>query len=85
MYTTIVIASVCRFESLMRTICGSVVVQRNRVGMYMAILRVIHSFWGCRGMTYEKTGQVSDSEQKWKGMTRIMKGRAMTQHRSKGM
>ena len=43
MYTAIVVASVCRFESLMGTICGSVVVLLDRVGMCMAIFRVIHS------------------------------------------
>ena len=64
MYTAIVVASVCRFESLMGTICGSVVVRRDRVGMYMAISRVIHSVRGRRGMMYEKKGQNSDSEQK---------------------
>ena len=64
MYTAIVIASVWRFESLMGTIYGSIVVQRDRVGMYMAILRVFHSLWGGRGMMYEKTGQNSVSEQK---------------------
>ena len=47
MFVAIMFASVCRFESLMGTICGSVVVQRDGVGMYMANLRVIHSFWGC--------------------------------------
>ena len=43
MYTAIVIASVCRFKSLMGIIRGSVVVQRDRVVLYMAIQRVIHS------------------------------------------
>ena len=46
MCTEIVVASVCRFESLMGTIGGSVVVQRDRVGMYMAIHRVMHSLRG---------------------------------------
>ena len=45
-YTAVAVAPVCRFESLTETICGSVVVQRDRVGTYMAILRVIHSFQG---------------------------------------
>ena len=64
MYTAIVVASVCRFESLMGTICGSVVVGRDGVGMYMAILRVIHSLRGCCGMMSKKAGQNSDPEQK---------------------
>ena len=60
----IVVAPVCRFESLMGTICGSVEVRRHHVGMYMAILRVIHSLWGRCGMMYEIAGQNRDSEQK---------------------
>ena len=64
MYTVIVAASVYRFESLFGTICGSVVIQRDPVGMYMAILRVIHRLWGRLGMMYEKTGQNSVSEQR---------------------
>ena len=43
MYTASVVASVCRFESLLGTICSSIVVQQDRVGMYMAILGMIHS------------------------------------------
>ena len=43
MYTAIVLAAVYRLESPVGTICGSVVVQRDRVGMYMAIRRMIHS------------------------------------------
>ena len=43
MYTPIVVPSLCRFESIMGTIFGSVVVQRDRVCMYVAILGVIHS------------------------------------------
>ena len=46
MYTAILVAPVCRFESLMGTIRGSVVVQRGRVVLYMAIQRVIHSLRG---------------------------------------
>ena len=57
----IVVAAVCRFRSLVGTICGSVVVQRDRVGMYMAILRVIHSLWGRCGVMYNKAGQNSDT------------------------
>ena len=63
MYTAIVVASVCLFKSLIRTICGSVVVQRDRLGMYMAILRVKHNFRGRQGRMYEKAGQNSDLEQ----------------------
>ena len=33
MYTAIVVASVCRFESLTGTICGSVVVEQDHVGI----------------------------------------------------
>ena len=43
MYTASVVASVCRFQSLMGIICGYVVVQRDDMDMYMAILSVIHS------------------------------------------
>ena len=64
MYTAIVAASVYRFESLMGTICGSVVIQRDPVGMYMANLRVIHGLRGCLGMMYEKKGQNRVSEQR---------------------
>ena len=64
MYTAIVVASVCRFVSLMGTICCSVVVQWHCVGMYMANLRVIYSLLGRSGMMYKKPGQKSDSEQK---------------------
>ena len=46
MYTAIVVPSICRFRSLMGTICGSVVVKRDLVGMYMAIFRLIHSLRG---------------------------------------
>ena len=45
MYTASVVAFVCRFESLMGTICGSVVVQQEHVHMYTAI-RMIHSSRG---------------------------------------
>ena len=55
-----VVASVCRIESLMRTIRGAVVVQQDSVGMYMAIL----SLRGREGMMFEKTSKNSDSEQK---------------------
>ena len=43
MYMASVVASVCRFVSLMGTIFSSVVVHRAPVGMYMAILSMIHS------------------------------------------
>ena len=43
MYRASMVTSVCRFESLIGTICGSVVVQRDHVDMYMAIPRIIHS------------------------------------------
>ena len=73
MYTAIVVASICPFESLMAAICGSVVVHLDRVGMHMALLRLIHSLRGRQGMMYGKTviwNQVS--EQTWQGMTRIL-------------
>ena len=57
-----VVASVCRLESLLGTICGSVVVQQDRVGMYIVILRVIHSLRGRCGVTYKIAGQNSDPE-----------------------
>ena len=41
-----VVAFVCRLVSVMRTIRSSVVVQRDRVGMYMAIFTTIHDFLG---------------------------------------
>ena len=63
MYTAIVVASVCGFQSLMETICGSVMVQRDRVRMYMAILTVMHRIPGRQGIMYQKTDQNSDSEQ----------------------
>ena len=47
--------------------------------MYMAILRVIHSLRGRQGMLYGKIViQSKVSEQTWRGMTRILEGRAMT-------
>ena len=42
MYTAIVVAPVCRFESLIGTVCSSIVVQRDCVGVYMVIPRVVH-------------------------------------------
>ena len=78
MYTAIVVASLCRFESLMGTIRSSVLVQQDRVGIHTAILKVIHSLWGRCGMMYKKTGQNSASEQEDQRMTRILEGRAST-------
>ena len=62
----------------MGTICGSVLVQRDRVGMYMAILRVINSLWSRRSRMYRKTGQNRISEQNQQPMTRILEATAMT-------
>ena len=50
MYTASAVAPVCRFQSVMATICSSVVVQRDHVDMYMAILSMIHSSSGRWGM-----------------------------------
>ena len=43
MYKASAVASVGRLESLVGTICGSVVVQRDGADMYMAIVSMIHS------------------------------------------
>ena len=43
MYMWSVVASVGQLVFLMQTICSSVVVERDHVGMYMAIPSLIHS------------------------------------------
>ena len=67
MYTAIAVAFVYRSESLMGTMCVSIVVQQDRVYMSMAILRMIHSLWRSQGMMNERTSLNSDSEQKNRG------------------